>query len=442
MDKVILKAVERSPYTGDIGCRERFEKTFNEVLLKSINRSGNSKKASRAATGKHRPSPMPRSKRDEDSDNEEEFDPANFIEEEEEDADSDDYQGIEAEMALADEAPSDVDDDSSSIDSYTERRIDAVNNFKHCRIVITAKDRKKAEIALNSQIKVKDSSKLLKPVKLYLTKIKQESVEANDYQAIPSLDDQAHTEEKPPRPGPPQRRKPGKRIRIGMPKRKRSSSSSTSNRKLPQQLPKKIKVEPSTESEAKSSPKKDDPANPKAKNTMLNRSCPASSDQAQLPTRPGPKSRKKSRVIETSAAAAAMYRERIFFCLECEGCDGKKCDHRRHPRKLILAKNKDDTSAVNRHNDRTSHASFQSLNDFIPVTPRIALEDLAYNLEYGREVRKLFKKYAKSQLDNDDLGFSSQKSCKIPGCTYQTDSIVFMFRHIRKAHVPDENLGD
>ena len=98
----------------------------------------------------------------------------------------------------------------------------------------------------------------------------------------------------------------------------------------------------------------------------------------------------------------------IYFCLDCERCKSKNCNHRNHARKLI--------SRPTEHIVNYGHGRFQKESDFLKFKPKLHIQDLAYNSEHGAVVRKRYKKYASENEESSPVNlfdYPSERRCNI-----------------------------
>ena len=91
----------------------------------------------------------------------------------------------------------------------------------------------------------------------------------------------------------------------------------------------------------------------------------------------GPKS--KSNLVqekppppEVTTFKLSQNENQVHFCLDCEGCKSRNCDHTKHTRKLIEGRL--DTHILN-----YAHGRFQNVETFFSKKCRLRLEDLAYD---------------------------------------------------------------
>ena len=124
-----------------------------------------------------------------------------------------------------------------------------------------------------------------------------------------------------------------------------------------------------------------------------------------------------------TAATDSASESKLYFCLDCERCPSSHCSHYKHTRRLI------DNRA--QHVTSYAHGRFQAINLFLPKDVKVKLNDLAYDKDHGKNVRKQYKKYAASVCPTDPhsapnlFDYKKIKQCK--SCTFQTMSIVYMF---------------
>ena len=91
----------------------------------------------------------------------------------------------------------------------------------------------------------------------------------------------------------------------------------------------------------------------------------------------GPKS--KSNLVqekppppEVTTFKLSQNENQVHFCLDCEGCKSRNCDHTKHTRKLIEGRL--DTHILN-----YAHGRFQNVETFFSKKCQLRLEDLAYD---------------------------------------------------------------
>ena len=121
----------------------------------------------------------------------------------------------------------------------------------------------------------------------------------------------------------------------------------------------------------------------------------------------------------------------IHFCLDCENCRSKSCDHHNHTRKMV--------DRIDLHVQDYAHGRYQSLTDFFDGKKlNVSLNEVAYDSKHGVKVRKLYKRFASENEDNPNYNlFDYQKQKKCLSCDFETASIVYMFRHIREEHLKE-----
>ena len=305
-------------------------------------------------------------------------------------------------------------------------------------------------------IKNTDALEQVKPIKISLARLKTEKQETPAPSKVESASEEHHQSQSKPCP---KRRKTASR-NWGYKKRKRVNTSpsatpaSVKKIKLEEDVaddgrivvkPVMIKMEKKKEEiHEKVAPSAVTPSKPKLtsdstpskkkeqasiKSFFKAESKTSPSTAATSKKKIGPKSKQKTSVPHSG--------ETISFCVVCEGCDRKSCNHRGHPRKVLIG---NDPSVCQRHCNKTGHDSFQSLDNFLPMSLTVKLPDLSYSEKHGANVRKQYKKYVKDKkLEGSHLEYSKKKPCKMPKCDYSTESVVLMFRHIRNQHLGDES---
>ena len=126
----------------------------------------------------------------------------------------------------------------------------------------------------------------------------------------------------------------------------------------------------------------------------------------------------------------------LFFCLDCEGCKDKSCNHRSHPRVFV-----GDQAAVKAHIRETMHTRLQTAKDFLQLGKTVSLKDLAYCQTYGHKVRKQFKKGVTTNMI-EARRYPEKRQCKWKNCQYMADNVVTAFRHIRNEHLITKVKGE
>ncbi len=119
------------------------------------------------------------------------------------------------------------------------------------------------------------------------------------------------------------------------------------------------------------------------------------------------------------------------FCLDCEHCPGTSCKHEDHPRVALFG----GPCAVGAHMRATKHRRFQPAASFLRLSAGVRLEDLAYSGRYGNRVRKTFKAGVIAGQLEAPRQLGRPRRCRVPGCHFETDKVLDIFRHIREKHL-------
>ena len=78
-------------------------------------------------------------------------------------------------------------------------------------------------------------------------------------------------------------------------------------------------------------------------------------------------------------------------------------------------------------------------DEYLLKKAAVSLQDLAYDKYYGRQIYKLYKKYAREHLKSspvDLFDYAMIRKCK--ECSYETQSVVYMLNHIRSDNLPQQ----
>ena len=207
-------------------------------------------------------------------------------------------------------------------------------------------------------------------------------------------------------------------------KTRRPSNAKVESRKTPKAGPKTSKIASFFTPKAGPSSSR---INPKA--------GPSSSKMGK---KPGPKSKNltpKKEIFVTKPLSINLKKPKgLYFCLDCEQCKLQDCSHENHARKLV--------EKVDKHMQAFAHGRYQRLKDFFKTKPKVSLVDLAFDKNNCAVVRKKYKRYTKENLQNSPVSlfdYEQERKCKMPDCQFVTQSIVYMFRHIREEHFEEQD---
>ena len=256
VDKIILKAVERSPFDATIGCRETFLNAFKDLPTKNEKKRQRSRSSS-SEDESHQAMATKKAKVDDSDQSEDNF--------EEEPMDFDDFDV-------------DMHDNDSDTDSYRSRSVTPDYNLKQAKIEISQKDQDRAKQAIK-----------LEELKARYTRPCSVVIKKNTRSVSSKTDDNASRAPVIDKPGP-KRNKPGpKRSKPG-PKRRNPGPKS-----LSRPGPKRFKEEP------------------KAKEIYKPR-------EALPVSKAGPKSKRLKPESAKMIRISLTPRKNPHFCLDCELC--------------------------------------------------------------------------------------------------------------------------
>jgi len=116
-----------------------------------------------------------------------------------------------------------------------------------------------------------------------------------------------------------------------------------------------------------------------------------------------------------------------YFCLDCEGCAGRQCNHLDHPRAPL-------PYDLRSHFKATGHLVIKPIGKFLTMKP---VGDLAYSFQHGAQVRKQWKELVLAG-SYKPMPYSGVKKCKWVNCNDIFEDAVDALKHIKDKHLKNQ----